>query len=101
MVEFGYLRYSLLDANWSKVDGIKWGTLTPASDGMYWYCCATFVSEMYEVVAGLKIQTHGSAIVRDWGRTYGQEVNLNSLQPGDILYRTRERGRTRCYLHRK
>ena len=88
----GFLRYSLKDSNWSKVTGIQWGQVQPASDGMYWYCCATFVSEMYEHVAGFQIRTHGSAVVKSWGASHGESVNLNSLQPGDILYRTRTGG---------
>ena len=88
----GFLRYSLNDANWSKVTSIQWNTVLPASDGMYWFCCATFVSNMYEAVTGLQIRTHSSAGVKSWAQSHGEAVSLSSVQPGDILYRTRAGG---------
>ena len=61
--------------------------------GVHWFCCATFVSCVYEHVAGIQIRTHGALDVGNKFRTsLGGSVDLNSVQPGDVLTRHRTGG---------
>ena len=68
--------------------------------GVHWFCCATFVSCVYEHVAGIQIRTDGALDVGNkFKNGLGIEVDLNSVQPGDVLTtRTSRGGHTAIYI---
>lgn len=83
--QVGYLRYTLGD-KLNYWDSHGWGVVEPSSDGLYWFCCATFVGVMYESVAGISIRDHSANGTHSKMLAMGQRINLSEVQPGDVLW---------------
>ena len=89
--EKGILRYDLLNG---KYKYSEWDPeVTKSPDGLHYFCCATFVSCVYEKVAGIPLQDHGAFNCKNKLIQFGGEaIPLSEAKPGDIVWRTRNGG---------